>query len=361
MWATSEAFTEALEQTNRQWRSRVDILYGGQLVQALDVLLEGSVDLDSVAVRRAGKFQLTDPSGSLTPRDAHDLLAPKGTELRPFRGLVLASGAVEWVPLGVLGISEPTISRKAGGGTVVDLTAMDRVDAVRARRFASPWAVHQGTPTHEAISAIVTSRLAVETRLTPTGSTTPALVYDALSDPWDAVRELAGADTLSAFFDPLGSLAVVRDVPVQTGIIYKPGPGSFLIENSRTITADNTYSGVVVHVEHPDRDPIHVEVWDTNPKSPTYAAGPFGYRPYGYSSPAITTPEQAVLAANTILPRVTRMRQTATIVTVGHPGHDVGDVVTVEDPDTKTSGDWVVTGGAIPVRAGKLSLKLQEV
>lgn len=361
MWATSDAFDAALRGRSRAWRSRVDILYGGALVEALDVVVDGSVDIDSVAVRRAGKFTLVDPTGSLTPRDARDLLSPKGTEVRPQRGLVLADGTVEYVPLGVLGITEPKIANTPGG-VVISLTAMDRVDAVRSRRFAAPWRVAGGTPTHQAIADVVTSRLAVETRLQVTGFTTPELSYDALSDPWDAVRDLAASDDLSAYFDPLGTLAVVRDEPTPTGITYTPGPASFLIDTERTISSENTYSGVVVRVEHPDADPFTVEVWDLDPKSPTYSNGPFGRRPYGYASPVIRTVAQAQSVGATILARVSRMRQTATLTTVGHPGHDAGDLITVVDPRTHTSGEWVITGGSVPLRpkGGPMKWKLQE-
>jgi hypothetical protein len=362
MWGTSPEFDAALRASTRQWRSRVDILYAGALVTALDVLMDGYVDIDDVAVRRAGKFRLVDPHGSLTPKDARDLLAPKGTELRPMRGLVLADGTVEWVPLGVLGITEPKINSLPGGGVQIELTALDRVDAVRARRFASPYRVAAGTPTHTAIANIVTSRMTVETRLQVTGYTTPELLYDALSDPWDAVRDIAASDTLSAFFDPLGTLSVVRDEPAVTKVHYEPGPESFVISTQRSLSSANTYSGVVVRVEHPDSDPITAELWDTNPSSPTYADGPFGRRPYGYSSSVITTTVQAQAVAATLLPRVSKMRQEASLETVGHPGHDVGDLVTVTDPRTGTSGRWVIKGGRVPLRpsGGNTSWKLQE-
>lgn len=361
MWATSPAFDAALRSPDRSWRSRVDILYDGVEVQALDVVVDGSVDIDSVAVRRAGRFRLVDPTGALTPRDARDLLAPKGTEVRPARGLVLADGSVEWVPLGVLGIAEPRIA-STEGGVSIDITAMDRVHAMRSRRFTTPWTVAAGTATHDAIAAIVTSRLPVATRLQITGYTTPELSYEALSDPWDAVRDLADSDALVAAFDPLGTLAVVRDEPVATGVVYAPGPDSFTMSTTRSITSENTYSGVIVRVEHPDADPFTVEVWDLDPASPTYADGPFGRRPYGYASPVIRTQAQALAVGQTILARVTRMRQEAALETVGHPGHEVGDLVEVVDPRTQTSGLWVVVGGKVHLRpnGGYTSWKLQE-
>jgi hypothetical protein len=362
MWPTSDAFAEALARPDRQWRSQVEILYAGELVQALDVVMSGSITIDDVAVRRAAKLTLIDPLGNLTPADARDILAPKGTEIRPSRGLVLADGSVEYVPLGVMEITEPKVTAERGG-VKIDLTCKDRAETVRRRRFTEPWRVAAGTATHQAIADIVTSRFSVATRLTVTGYTTSEIVYDRLSDPWEAVQELAASDTLVAAFDPLGTLSVQRDEPVATGVTYALGPESMMLATERSINIEQTYSGVVVRVEHPERDPIESQLWDLDPRSPTYSLGPFGRRPYGYSSPVITTQAQADQVAATILPRVTKMRQEAVVHTIGHPGHEIGDMVTVVDPRTRTEGNWVIRGGTVHLRpsGGSTSWKLQEV
>lgn len=360
MWVTSAAFNAALASPARRWFSKLDILWSGTVVHATDVLMDGSIDIDDVAVRRAGKFTLIDPSGALAPADARDLLAPKGTEVRPYRGLLLPGGVIEWVPLGVFGINKPVVAAEANGSTRIDLTVHDRVAAIRFRRFSAPWVIPEGTPTYQAIADIVTSRFPVETRLEVTNHTTPALVFDRLTDPWDAVRALANADSLSAFFDPLGNLAVVSAEPQQTGITYEAGPQSVFMGSSREIDAERTYSGIIVNSEHPDRDPIRLELWDLNPLSPTYADGPFGRRPYGFGSVILRTEAQALAAAQTLLARVTKMRQSASLTTVGHPGHDVGDVITVRDPKTRTTGQWVVRKAKIPLRPGPIELQLTE-
>ncbi len=361
MWPTSNRFSEVLASDSRSWATRLEVLYEGEAQTTLNVVVDGSVSLDDVAVRRSLRLRLIDPHGDLTPATAKDLLAPKGTEIRVLRGL-LVDGEYEWVPLGVFGIANPKVSAHGGGGTIIELSGYDRVDAVRARRFAAPWVIARNTPTHEAIAEIVATRLPGTTmRITSTGHTTPELVFDRLSDPWDAVRDIADADALNAFFDPLGSFIVTPELTQETGIVYEPGSGSMLIDSEREIDAGNTYSGVQVSSEHPDTDPVFFEIWDTDPKSPTYSDGPFGRRPFGFSSPVIRTLSQAQIAARTLLPRVTRMRQTATLHTIGHPGHDVGDVITVIDPETRMAGKWMITGGEIPTRAGRITLKLAEI
>lgn len=360
MWPTSERFYEVLVSGQRRWATRVEVLYQGERVETLNVMVDGSVDIDEVAVRRSLDVVLVDPFGSLTPASARDLLAPKGTEMRVWRGLEV-DGEYEWVPLGVFGIVEPEVEAHSSG-TLIKVKGFDRVDAVRKRRFTAPYRVPVGTLTHQAIADIVTSRLpGVPTRITASGFTTPELLFDRLGDPWtDAIEKIAEADVLQAYFDPLGTFIVTPQLQQETGIVYEPGEGSLLVDSSRKMDADTTYSGVIVSAEHPDETPIVVELWDTNPKSATYADGPFGRRPYGFSSPVIRTVAQANLAAQTILPRVTKMRQTAKLTTVGHPGHEIGDVVTVIDPETRTAGRWRVRGAGVPTRIGKIRLSLEE-
>jgi hypothetical protein len=47
-----------------------------------------------------------------------------------------------------------------------------------------------------------------------------------------------------------------------------------------------------------------VVVADTDPTSRTYVGGPFGRVPYRYTSPAMTTSAQALVAAKALLNRV---------------------------------------------------------
>jgi hypothetical protein len=270
------------------------------------------------------------------------------------------NGAYEDVPLGVFGIVEPEVSSH-DGGTRLRIKGWDRVDAIRVRQFENPHAVASGTPTYTAITNIVTSRFTVPLRVTQTANTTAEIAFDALTDPWDAVRALASADNLKAYFDPLGTLVVEPDVEVMTDVVYTIGESALLHSvASRTIKADKTYSGVIVRGEHPETGAIRSELWDTDPNSPTYSAGPFGRRPYGFYSKLITTQSMADATAATIFARVTKMRQELTIMTIGTPGHDIGDVVRIIDPKSRTNGYFTVIAGQVQIKPGLNRLKLVE-
>lgn len=360
MWPLSEDFVTALSVRSRRWRSRVEVLYGGDYVTSLDVMVSGQVQFDDVAVRRSVDLELIDVSGSITPVEASDLLSPKGTELRLAKGLVIADGTVEWIPLGVFGIEEPEITAH-DGPTKIKLSAKDRVAALRARRFKAPYPIAAGTNTATAIKNIVTSRMDVPTRVTTTGNTTPEVVYEELSDPWDAIDDLATADNFTVYFDPLGTLVVEPVQSVDTGLRYSDDGEGHLVRCARGISAEKTYSGVIIKGEHPDYDPVRYELWDEDPTSPTYRLGPFGERPYGFTSPLIKDVAMATTAARTILAQVTGMVQLAEIETAGTPGHDIGDIIEIADEASRTSGRYRVVGGSVPLRPGTNSLKLRRL
>ncbi len=359
MWPVSERYTEVLTSSDRRWATLVDVYFGTERLTSLNVITDGKVEVDDVAVRRSLDLTMVDPTGELTPVAARDLLAPKGTEIVVSRGLWVDTD-YEWVPLGVFGISDPEVSAHQNG-TIIKVKGYDRVDAIRSRRFRSPVRIPGNTATHVAINAIINSRMPnITKRIQISAHTTPELLFDRLSDPWDAIQKLADSDAYSVFFDPLGSFICTLSSEQETGVIYEPGEKSLVVDATRTMSDENTYSGVVVTAEHPEETPIVYELWDNDPKSPTYAAGPFGYRPFGFSSPLIRTVAQARVAAEAILPRVTRFRQTAILTTIGYIGHEIGDIITVIDPETRMAGEWVVVGVSVPLRSGVVVLKLVE-
>lgn len=349
MWPTTEAFDAALLRSSRRWRTRVEVLYGNELVTSLNVLLRGYVQMDDVAVRRECHFTMVDADGTLTPASARDLLTPKGTEIRLYRGLWTGE-QYEDVPLGTFGIVEPEV-RSHSDGTVIEIKGFDRVDAVRVRRFIDPYVIPDGSWIHEVIPDIVTSRLDAPVRVSNAAPhQVPESVYDRYTDPWDAVRELATACGYIAYFDQLGTLVVGPDVPTVTGVKYEVDSKSVMLTTARKFDATKTYSGVVVRGEHPDKTPVRYEKWDTDPNSPTYHLGPFGERPYGYFSSLVHTTAQAQHVAELLFPTVTRITQECTITISGHPGHDIGDVIEIVDTRSRTSGLWQVIGGTVPLR-----------
>lgn len=353
MWKTSQAFNDALLEPSRRWATKIEVLYGTEIVTTLNVLISGYIGIDNVAVRREAHFTIVDADGVLTPAQASDLLAPKGTEMRIYRGLWIRGDSglygYEWVPMGVFGIVEPQV-RSHSEGTVVEIKGFDRVDKLRALHFEDPWTVKDGTFTHTALASIISSRMpGVPVRITQSAFTSPEVVFDRLSSPWDAIKDLCEASAYVVYFDQLGSAVIEPYTEVPSGVSYTIGPKSVLMTSSRTFSTDTTYSGVIVRGEHPDRSPVKVTLWDSDPASPTYAFGPFGKRPFGFYSQLITTEAQATAVAGPILARVAHMKQEVEIETRGHPGHDIADVISVDDPRSRTKGDFSVISATVPL------------
>lgn len=354
MWRTSKAFDLALLDSTRRWSTKIDVLYADTLITTLDVLISGYIGIDDVAVRREAHFTISDADGELTPTKATDLLTPKGTELKIYRGLWVTDdegvSGYEYVPMGVFGISEPEV-RSHSDGTVVEIKGFDRVDSLRSRRFEDPWVVEDGTPIHTAIAAIIAARMpTVAIRVTTSAWVTPEVVFDRLTSPWDAIRALCEASSYVCYFDQLGQAVVEPITEVDTGVTYTTGLHSVLMNVSRRFRpVDAVYSGVIVRGQHPDYLPIRAELWDTDPNSATYSDGPFGRRPYGVWSDIIVNDVQAAAIAAETLPRVSGMKQEVEIFTRGHPGHDIYDVINVIDNRSSTDGRYKVISGTIPL------------
>lgn len=354
MWKTSEAFDAALLQSSRTWSTKIEVLYGSTVVTTLDTLISGYVGIDDVAVRRECHFTISDADGVLTPKTPSDLLTPKGTEIRISRGLWVTQpdgvSGYEYVPLGVFGLVEPQV-RSHSDGVVIEIKGFDRVDKLRSLHFEDPWVVEDGTPVHVALAAIIADRMPdVSIRVTPSAWVVPEIAFDRLSSPWDAIRTLCESAAYVAYFDQLGQAVVEPITEIETGITYTIGASSVLMNVSRKFQpAEKVYSGVITRGQHPDYTPIRAELWDMDPSSPTYADGPFGRRPYGVWSDTIVSNEQAAAVCADTLPRVSRMLQEVEITTRGHPGHEIYDVFTVNDPRSSTDARYALVSGTIPL------------
>lgn len=350
MWNVSDAFLAQLQSNARRWKTKIEVIYGSEIVTSLDVLVQGYIGLDNVAVRREAHFTLVDADGVLTPGLATDLLAPKGTEVRIYRGLYIPDvGDYEYVPMGVFGIIQPA-TRANDAGTKIEVKAFDRLDKLRALQFETAFVIPDGTNAATAISMIMADRMpTVPVRVTPSTYTLGETILAQLDPPWLGISAICKATNMVFYFDPLGTAVVEPFTETQTGIVYETGPSGLLINCEQTWDNNGVNSGVIVKGANPDKTSFSVSIWDTDPASPTYSLGPFGRRPFGYYSEFITTIGQATDVANGLFPRVTRMPQKVEIFTAGGPQHDVGDVITIIDPRTKVNGTYLVKSGTIPI------------
>jgi hypothetical protein len=350
VYPVSDAFLDQLQQPARKWKTKIEVTYANEIVTTLDVIVQGYIGLDFQAVRRELHITIVDVNGTLTPGLATDLLAPKGTEMRVYRGLYIPDLAdYEYVPMGVYGIVSPA-TRANEAGHKVEIKGFDRLDALRARQFEAAFTIPAGTDASAGVAMIVAAQMPdVQLRVTTSGYALPETVIAQLASPYDAIKDISAAANLIFYFDPLGTAVAEPFTEQATGITYTVGPTGLLMESNQTWDNTNVASGVIVKGANPDKTTFSVTKWDVDPTSPTYSLGPFGRRPYGYYSELLTTVPQAQAVCDRLYATQVRMPHLAEIYTRGGPQHDIGDLITVVDPRTKLNGDYVIKSGTMPL------------
>jgi hypothetical protein len=170
------------------------------------------------------------------------------------------------------------------------------------------------------------------------------------ADPWDDATKIAAADGMELFFDE-NDVVVLRKIPdpdtdpiVST---FEEGPTCTITSLNRANDGEQMYTGVVVYSEGSEVvNPIRVEVWrtDTNLRIP-----------YFFPTSLITTEEQAIATATTLLRRVGRSEFSVGMEVITDPRQQVGDVVRVKRGRTKLDHPFVVSSLTIPMDSESLA------
>jgi hypothetical protein len=281
-------------------------------------------------VRRTATLQ-ADPS--FWPSRPSDLLAPYGSEAVIEYGIVLTSGAIEWVPLGRFSLDETSRTRPVSGSADVTVALVDRSARVAEDRFDSPTQTVASATCVAEIRRLIQETLGVGVTVTDlTGSTQVAPQMEMDKERWaDGVEKLADAIGAEVFFDRLGQ-GVIRlqptlaDAPVWT---ITTGPtDSNLLSAKEKLSRAGVYNRVVASGQRTDGTaPVFAGVSDINPNSPTLYGGAFGKRPRFYSSPLLTTVPQCTAAATALLERVRGLGVQIEMEQLVNPALDAGDVI----------------------------------
>lgn len=345
MWPVSARWLPTLGGSHKMV-ARVEAWNGDTLLGTVDYS-DGNVNVTARnRVRRS--LNLVVPEHYF-PSEPTDMLAPYGTELRAYRGLDYGS-STELVPV-FRGLVKSVDSRKRYDGQLT-VTADDLMAGVNDRRFETP----RAAPNSTAITGLAT--LLVEA--SPAGTTVvvdpriidadiPAgLLWDR--DRGQAIDDLATSLAAEIWFDPVGipqlrSPATLSDPAVWT---LADGTGGTVVSDARSVTRDGVYSVVVVVIERSDGSaPILISVADTDPSSPTYAAGPFGRIPRFYRSPLVVSTEQATNAGLALLGRSVGLTRTRSVECVPNAALEAGDRV-----DIRVAGvmeQHIVDGFTLPL------------
>ncbi|MEV6287396.1 DUF5047 domain-containing protein [Kribbella sp. NPDC051770] len=275
------------------------------------------------------------------PKNAAGLLAPYGNEVFVERGIKYGNGRTEFVGLGYFRINNPEQEEAPVGE--VDLTATDRMSGIVDGRFLYP-RQFAGSMTRGALVELLVTEVYPDAEIE---WDTPSLAAQTLGrtivaerDRYQTLQDLVTSLGQVGYFDYRG-VFVVRAAPTVTGSpswTVDGGANGVLVKMSRSITREGIYNVVVATGEATDTAPPSLAaVADLNPASPTRYGSRFGPVPRFYSSPFITTNEQARSAAAVLLRKSLGLPYQVDLESIPNPALEPDDVIKVRYPSRKRS------------------------
>ena len=355
-------------------RVYADAWYDGATTVEDLALVDGSIEWDLDAdVQASLKGEVADPDGRLIPRAPTDPLAPFGQEIA-ISATVLSSGrpTFEPTPLGWFGLQDPESAekwrRRPSGGWRPPAAKISVVGEERMRLLADYPLLAPSQPVAGATVLSDFRRLVED--LVPVGDADTALVDRAVpagttyeGDRVAALQALARVIGGEARVDDAGVLRIRQ--PTQYGADpvweFTCGDGGDILDYRWKPSRDGVYNAVVASGEATDdKAPVRAIAYDTDPASPTRWDGPFGRKPFFFSSPLITTQAQATLAATTRLNNLIRGRERELVLTVRRNFLlEPDDPVLVRLPDRVLAGRLVKM--RLPLTPGSMSVTVRAL
>lgn len=331
MYPVSDRFLARLAESHRVATSVQLFTTDGRTLE-LDHI-GGSVTVDrSQAIRRTCSVTCPDPA--LIPRSPVDQLAVYGARLRVSRGVYYGDGTSELVPVGLFRLD--SVDGDVNDGPVT-LTGKDISAFIADDKFTTPYLASGTVVT--AITALVQRSIpAAEIVSTITDIAIGRRTYDVEADPWAACVEIAAAAGADVFVNADGAFTIstLPDLSTATPVWdVTAGEGGVYIRASRGMTADSVYNGVLARGENTADNvpPVQALVVDSDVNSPTYWGGPFGRRPWFYSSPTLITTGACTSAAALKLALQRAPNATGDFSSLPNPALEPGDVLRVIHPD----------------------------
>lgn len=289
---------------------------------------DGSITFDSTA-QIMGSLSLT--TSQSWPVNSQDLVTPYGNEVFVERGVVYGDGSTEWVSQGYYRINSVE-QDNAPNGTLA-ISAQDRMAGIIDARITSPITFAAGTTVLTMIESLVTAVYPWAVfDYNPTLATASINVAQTTTDDrYGFIDSLVTSYGMVWYWDYRGVLFI--DVPPNLSspvLTINSGSHGALVSLARTLDRQSLYNGCVATGQSASSDPPpFAVVVDTNPASPTYWYGQFGQVPQFYSSSFLTTNDQCVSAATSLLLQSTGLPYEVDFGMVPNPALAVFDPVTV--------------------------------
>lgn len=323
MKQTSARWAEAVRRSH-ETVTEVDVHYGGNVIAEGLAVTAGKVTYDrGAAVYARCDVTLAEPLQL-------NRLRPEGYELVIRKGIRYTDGETELIPLGVFPIQAGSTP---GSTMVTQIKASDRSQTVSDARIEDAYQVASATNYVTAIRALIDDGVpGLSYNLGTTTRTSPLLTFASQDDRWLQASGMAKSLGSWLVFDGIGQLTLraeptFADLPVWS---FVEGDDGVLLEATLELDRGPAYNKVIAESSNAaNGDVYRGEAVDDDPTSPTYYYGPFGHKPRFYSSPFLTSDDQAAAAAASILSAGLGISTSLNMVAVPNPALEPGDAVLI--------------------------------
>lgn len=354
MRPVSDAFLRTIRGSHKAF-SRATILttyQEGTAPIGTDVaILDGAVTSDAQASIR-GRLTLRVDGTRAFPDSPAGLYTPYGHEVFVQRGIEFGNGATEVVSLGYYRIYD--VEQPDAPDGPIDITALDRMSGLIDARLEAPRQFDAGTALDTVFYTLVHEVYPTATILFDFSASGALLEANHVADQdrFGFLRDIAKSRGKVMFWDYAGRLRI-EDPPSPRNPVFKVNHGrdGVLLSLKRSLTRAGIYNVVVAVGERPSTDiaPVRAVARDVNPASATYVLGSFGPVPRFYSSPFITTADQAASAASKILQRAMGLPYSASFEALVNPALEALDPVSVTFADRSKEEIHVLETVTIPL------------
>lgn len=246
-----------------------------------------------------------------------------------------------------------------GSGLSIKISGVDPSRAISRNTWQQPFFVPSGITYAAAVKLMVQNRLPSQANdqfsLASTSSLTPLLLFGVGQggDPWQDIQDLAAAIGYEVFFAPDG-VCVFRPIPDPTKGIpvwaFDEDLSPTMTEAIRELSDEDTVNYVVVKgASTSSRNPVTAYAFDNNPSSSTYVDGPFGTVSAVVTMSQIISQADVQAAADAFLNNSLGAAEKVTLTCVPNPALEPGDIVTVNVPDVKASGTYLINEMTTPL------------
>lgn len=290
---------------------------------------DGNIEFDASADVRATLDLTTDPT--YWPQETTDLITPYGTEVFVARGVMLGAGQEVYVSQGYYRVYN--VEQDDAPRGPVRVAARDRMSGIIDARLEQPVQFLAGASVETVFDTLVLDvypDATIEYDFDAASTTFPGS-HVTEQDRFAFLADIVKALGKVWFWDYRGVL-VVKDPPDPGSPVWdvNHGKNGVLVTASRERTREGVYNSVVATGEAPGEDvPALAIARDIAAGSPTRWGGPFGKVPRFYSSPFITTNEQAATAAASLLTRSRGLPYSVSFTTVVNAALEVLDPIRV--------------------------------